>query len=734
MKRIFILLIIVLSASLLDAQVPNNFSWQGILQDSEGINLSGDYDITIKIFNSETGGETIWSETHTDYTIDNGFVTLIIGSVTPFDFAFDSPYWLEITIGDDDPLERMILTSVPYALNTSSSSNVIVGYSLVIKDSEGNIRFVLNPETGTFKMMDNDTVWYSLVVNSPAETRTVNSDGTTTVVDRGFSYIVNTKTGDVIFNDGKEYSSDHDYSIATQTNYDPETNNASQIITKETQVNRDSEGKFESITETTTNKSFDKDGVETHKTVSEKNSEREYETEIISYKGVKGIENRKYKDGDDNRVEEYKSYDQNGDLQEKSIITKQPDYNIVPETTKKEIYYNPDGSIKNQTIKKYKFGDLVSEEHKKEGNTTSETTIQYEKDEWCEFTQSELIMYYDGLIRSRETNTNTAYNGTHYNINNKKKYTGDVIGSEVLQEEKNVQTNYDEGSNGNPGQTRINTTKTNYKSSGDEIEHYESSSDGETTLKLEKKNNKLTKKENISDVNGVQTNKTTLYDDDGNREFVTTSITDQNTQQVSTKVEDAGGNSSTETQSPDGSTFTDDRTVEGNHSVGGSSSVGDDQTVGGDQDVLGNSTIGADQTVGGDQDVEGNVVITGNLTVNGTKNFGIDYPFDPENKYLFHAAMESNEVLNQYSGNVTTDGNGNAIVELPNYFEEINIDFRYQLTVVGQFAQAIISSKISDNSFEIKTDKPNVEVSWQVTARRNDTYMRENPYEEVRMK
>ena len=47
--------------------------------------------------------------------------------------------------------------------------------------------------------------------------------------------------------------------------------------------------------------------------------------------------------------------------------------------------------------------------------------------------------------------------------------------------------------------------------------------------------------------------------------------------------------------------------------------------------------------------------------------------------------------------------------------------------MVGQFAQAIISSKISSGQFAIQTDKPNVEVSWQVTGVRQDAYALANP-------
>lgn len=122
----------------------------------------------------------------------------------------------------------------------------------------------------------------------------------------------------------------------------------------------------------------------------------------------------------------------------------------------------------------------------------------------------------------------------------------------------------------------------------------------------------------------------------------------------------------------------------------------------------------------------GDVRVMGTLT-GTTKNFTIDHPLDPANKYLVHGCVESPERLNVYNGNVVTDATGIATVQLPQYFEALNKDFRYQLTVIGQFAQAIVASRISGNSFKIKTDKPNVEVSWQVTGTRNDAYVRAHP-------
>jgi len=136
--------------------------------------------------------------------------------------------------------------------------------------------------------------------------------------------------------------------------------------------------------------------------------------------------------------------------------------------------------------------------------------------------------------------------------------------------------------------------------------------------------------------------------------------------------------------------------------------------------------IEANTGSGGAGFFSGDVIVTGTLSA-GTKNFKIDHPLDPANKYLYHASVESSEMINIYTGNVTTDSEGGAQVQLPDWFETVNADFRYQLTVIGQFAQAIVSSKVSNHQFAIRTDKPGVEVSWQITGVRQDAFAKAHP-------
>jgi hypothetical protein len=118
----------------------------------------------------------------------------------------------------------------------------------------------------------------------------------------------------------------------------------------------------------------------------------------------------------------------------------------------------------------------------------------------------------------------------------------------------------------------------------------------------------------------------------------------------------------------------------------------------------------------------------GNVFVNGTLSksagsFRIDHPLD-RTKYLQHSFVESPDMMNVYNGNVRTDRRGFATVRLPGYFHALNRSFRYQLTVLGRsFARAVVWQKITgSNRFRIRTDRPEVEVSWQVTGIRKDAY------------
>jgi hypothetical protein len=118
----------------------------------------------------------------------------------------------------------------------------------------------------------------------------------------------------------------------------------------------------------------------------------------------------------------------------------------------------------------------------------------------------------------------------------------------------------------------------------------------------------------------------------------------------------------------------------------------------------------------------GNVHVDGTLSKNGG-SFKIDHPLDPENQYLSHSFVESPDMMNVYNGNVVLDGSGEAWVELPDYFEALNRDFRYQLTPIGAPGPNLyIATEVSGNRFQIAGGQPGSRVSWQVTGIRQDPW------------
>jgi hypothetical protein len=123
----------------------------------------------------------------------------------------------------------------------------------------------------------------------------------------------------------------------------------------------------------------------------------------------------------------------------------------------------------------------------------------------------------------------------------------------------------------------------------------------------------------------------------------------------------------------------------------------------------------------------GDINVSGTIFA-GTKDFRIDHPLDPANKYLVHASVESSEMKNIYDGMITLDARGEAQVILPEWFEALNGDFRYQLTAIGRSSPGLyISEEISGNHFHIAGGIPGTRVSWQVTGVRKDAYAKATP-------
>ena len=136
--------------------------------------------------------------------------------------------------------------------------------------------------------------------------------------------------------------------------------------------------------------------------------------------------------------------------------------------------------------------------------------------------------------------------------------------------------------------------------------------------------------------------------------------------------------------------------------------------------------------VAGKGQVVGNLDVVGTLSKGGG-SFKIDHPLDPANKFLYHSFVESPDMKNVYDGVATLDVAGEATVTLPDWFEALNRDFRYQLTALGQAAPDLhVKSKLHNGAFSIGGGTPGQEISWQLTGIRQDAWANANriPVEE----
>ncbi len=121
----------------------------------------------------------------------------------------------------------------------------------------------------------------------------------------------------------------------------------------------------------------------------------------------------------------------------------------------------------------------------------------------------------------------------------------------------------------------------------------------------------------------------------------------------------------------------------------------------------------------------GKVNVTGVLTKAGG-SFKIDHPLAPAERYLSHSFVESPDMMNIYDGVAVLDDAGRARIELPEWFEALNRDFRYQLTCLGGYAPVYVAEEVSDNGFTIAGGTPGLRVSWQVTGIRQDPWANDN--------
>ncbi len=114
-------------------------NYQGRLTDPGGTPITGNYTMEFSLYNVETGGSALWTETQSLVPVSNGFFSVKLGSITSLSTVdFSKDLWLGIKVGiDSEMIPRLKLEDVPHALGSKDDFVVPVGGRISITGEPG---------------------------------------------------------------------------------------------------------------------------------------------------------------------------------------------------------------------------------------------------------------------------------------------------------------------------------------------------------------------------------------------------------------------------------------------------------------------------------------------------------------------------------------------------------------------------------------------------------------------
>ena len=123
MKKAFALALILAAclAGAAAAEVPSLLNYQGVLTDGSGVAVPDNtYSITFRIYEVSSGGSALWTETD-NVTVAKGTFSATLGMVSGLNsLAFNTTYYIGLSVEGGPELPRLILTSSPYSLNAKA--------------------------------------------------------------------------------------------------------------------------------------------------------------------------------------------------------------------------------------------------------------------------------------------------------------------------------------------------------------------------------------------------------------------------------------------------------------------------------------------------------------------------------------------------------------------------------------------------------------------------------------
>jgi len=166
LKGVIVLLLLMQMSAF--AAIPQTMTYQGKLVGSDGVPLTGTYDMTFRIYNVESGGSDIWNETVSNVPVDHGRFNIVLGEGTPIGTTVfnGNDKWMGIEIESDGEMSpRMELAAVGYAFKAYNADLLGGVSSLELGGGGGGIS---TAEADTrYVNIDGDTMTGVLTVESP---------------------------------------------------------------------------------------------------------------------------------------------------------------------------------------------------------------------------------------------------------------------------------------------------------------------------------------------------------------------------------------------------------------------------------------------------------------------------------------------------------------------------------------------------------------------------------------
>jgi hypothetical protein len=204
-KSFFTFGIILLAAFISNAQVPQLINYQAILTDAQGNPINGVRSIQFSIYNAETGGNALWSETQ-NVIVTDGLCNVLLGAVTliPYSVFDGGDRYFSLKVGSDPEMTlRKRMVSVRYAFH-SNDTDSLNGYGASdfvrsvdgVTPDDGNIELVEGTNITIESNENNNTITISASGSPGGGDLTLPYTGTTESSNTAFS-ITNTGTGRV---------------------------------------------------------------------------------------------------------------------------------------------------------------------------------------------------------------------------------------------------------------------------------------------------------------------------------------------------------------------------------------------------------------------------------------------------------------------------------------------------------------------------------------------------------